>query len=411
MAPPRPLAAALLLALLAGCLAACAKKGAPARAGRGPSPRLEAAVAAPGAVSVATRNTTRLGGGDPASDAAAVARAVYPGLTAQTRPTLAVVVDEADWAGALAASALAGAPVGAPLLYSHGDSLPAITAETLEAIRPAGVPALGGAQVLEAGASPGLPGGLHARRLPAGEPAEVAAGVEGVLARLAGAAPREVIVVPAGAPHAMQLPAAGLAAESGAPILFVTAARIPPVTARVLESLRHPSIYVVDAAALGPVPLAELHRLGRVSTVSEGSHAGTGPGDAAENAISVARYTDGSFGWGVKEPGHGLVFVNPRRPLDGPAAAPLSASGDYAPLLLLEASGRIPPALGTYLSDIQPAYTSAPQFRPVRGVYNHGWLIGDEAAISAVTQAELDALLEISPRRQSPEEAAVAQSE
>ena len=73
--------------------------------------------------------------------------------------------------------------------------------------------------------------------------------------------------------------------------------------------------------------------------------------------------------------------------------------------------GPLPPPLADYLSNIQPGYTSAPQFLPVRGVYNHGWLVGDEDAISSVTQAEIDALLEISPRKQSPGEAAVAQSE
>ena len=71
----------------------------------------------------------------------------------------------------------------------------------------------------------------------------------------------------------------------------------------------------------------------------------------------------------------------------------------------------IAPALAAYLGDIQPAYTSAPEYRPVRGVYNHGWLIGDELAISAVTQAELDSLLEISPRKQGSEEQAAATSE
>jgi hypothetical protein len=60
--------------------------------------------------------------------------------------------------------------------------------------------------------------------------------------------------------------------------------------------------------------------------------------------------------------------------------------------------------LGAYLADIQPAYTSAPAFQPVHGVYNHGWLIGDERAISAVTQAEIDTLLEISPRATATEE-------
>ena len=33
----------------------------------------------------------------------------------------------------------------------------------------------------------------------------------------------------------------------------------------------------------------------------------------------------------------------------------------------------------------------------MRGVYNHGWLIGDEAAISTAVQARIDALLQIVP--------------
>jgi len=99
------------------------------------------------------------------------------------------------------------------------------------------------------------------------------------------------------------------------------------------------------------------------------------------------------------------VFANPARPLDAPAAALLSASADYGPMLLLTAGGGISAGLATYLGDIQPAYASAPEFQPVRGVYNHGWLIGDEQAIPLITQAELDSLLEISPRQQgaSPE--------
>jgi len=125
----------------------------------------------------------------------------------------------------------------------------------------------------------------------------------------------------------------------------------------------------------------------------------------------VSRYTDGTFGWGVKEPGHGLVFANSGRPLDAPAAALLSATGNYGPLLLLESPAVIAPELAAYLGDIQPAYTSAPEYRPVRGVYNHGWLIGDESAITAKTQAELDSLLEISPRKQGSEEQPVAQAE
>jgi hypothetical protein len=95
------------------------------------------------------------------------------------------------------------------------------------------------------------------------------------------------------------------------------------------------------------------------------------------------------------------VFASAARPLDAPAAAPLSANGDYAPLLLLEGPNRIPATLSAYLRDIQPAYASAPEYQPVRGAYNHGWLIGDASAITPTVQAELDAMLEISPQSSS----------
>ena len=47
----------------------------------------------------------------------------------------------------------------------------------------------------------------------------------------------------------------------------------------------------------------------------------------------------------------------------------------------------------SYLLDIQPGYRRD----PVRGVYNHGWVIGDEAALAVAVQARIDALLEIHP--------------
>jgi len=215
------------------------------------------------------------------------------------------------------------------------------------------------------------------------------------------------------APPALVMPAAGLSAESGAPILLVGSTGVPAASSAALRSLRQPTIYVVGPSALASHVLAELAHFGPVKPI--GSVSGTGA-EPVENAIAIARFADGAFGWGIHEPGHGLVFANLARPLDAPAAAPLSASGDFGPLLLLDDSSppaslpaqgstpgsSIPPALTSYLNDIKPAYS--PQVPPVRGVYNHGWLIGDEQAISAVTQAEIDALLETSPRATATEE-------
>ena len=105
-----------------------------------------------------------------------------------------------------------------------------------------------------------------------------------------------------------------------------------------------------------------------------------------------------------------MVADSDIRPLDAPASALLSATGDYGPLLLLASASQVPPALAGYLSDIEPAY-STPQFPPVRGAYNHGWLIGDEEALSAVTQAEIDSVLEIRPQTRTSEEPSVSQVE
>src|SRR3954452_5654218 len=137
-----PLLAALAVLLAAGCGKGTRSAG---QSGGGPLPSV-APVSEQGAVTVTTRNTTRVGGPDPVLDAAAVARVVYPGLTATSRPQAVLVVDRADWPAALAAAPLAGAPLTAPILYAEGGSLPQVSREALEAMHPTGVKALGGAQ-------------------------------------------------------------------------------------------------------------------------------------------------------------------------------------------------------------------------------------------------------------------------
>jgi hypothetical protein len=400
MRAPSPWSIATVLVLVLVLTAAgCGKSGSRRSTGTGAHDPL-APVSTQGAAGIATKNTTRLGGEDPATDAAAIARAVYPGLTAQTRPQMVVITDEGDWDASLAAASLGGAPLRAPLLYDDGGKLSDTTAQALQALHPSGAPALAGAQVMRIGKSPATPHGYRVGTVPyAADPATTAAEIERLVELARGGVPRQVIVVSTGAPAALQMPAAGLSAESGAPILFTTAAGVPSATRATLTRLHRPAIYTVDPASIGGASLAELARLGSVTPIgAAGAGASVSPVD---NAIAVSRFTDGSFGWGVKDPGHGLVFANETRPLDAPASALLSASGDYGPLLLLENATGLPASLSAYLSDIQPAYSDLPQYRPAHGVYNHGWLIGDERAISDVTQAELDAALEISPSKSS----------
>jgi hypothetical protein len=438
----RPIAALVLAgALLAGALSGCGKGHGSAAAGS--STGALAPPAAHGVVGVSTKNTTRLGGADPVSDAAAVAEAVYPGLTPATRPQVVVLVNEHNWFAALAASTLASAPLGAPLLYADGDKLPEASAQALRAMRPLGASSLGGAQVIRIDTSAPVPAEYRVSDPLAGSKvlaveskagsgesvspkaarnslatSAMAPAVSLLLQLFAegagGKKPHNVLVVASDAPRALQMPAAALAAESGAPILFVTSRAVPSDTAYALRQLHKPTIYVVAPTTLHATAYAALARLGTVVHVSGAS--GTAEPDEVrassnpvENAISVSRFSRGAFGWGIHEAGHGLVFANLARPLDAPAAAPLSAHGDYGPLLLVERSAAVPAALTKYLSDIEPGYTTA--VSPVREVYNHGWLIGDESAISALAQAELDTVLEIAPRQSSPGEQSVAEAE
>src|SRR3954453_23685331 len=234
----------VLAVLVAMAPAGCGKGSeTAAHRGGGPVPNL-APVAEEGAVTVPPRNTTRVGGADPVLDAASVARVVYPGLTATSRPQAVVVVDRGDWPAALAASPLAGAPLNAPILYSEGGSLPPVSREALEAMHPTGSAALGGAQVIRVGTQAALPTGFVARTLPNGDPAGIATEVEKVLSTVAGAQPKEAVVVGLAGARSFQMPAAGLAAVSAVPLLPVGGGELPAATETLLESMHHPAVYV-----------------------------------------------------------------------------------------------------------------------------------------------------------------------
>ncbi len=382
------MAALVAVCLLSGCGKTLSSR--PARSGPGPV----AAVSAQGAGGLSTKNTTRLGGADTATDAAAVGVAVYPGLTQATRPRAVVMVDARDWPAALAASTFAGSPLHAPLLFSEGQALPEASEVALKTMKPTGTGALGPSptgpaqrtQVIQVGATV-TPAGYTVRSLAGESPAALAVAIEQTTSVLRKHVPHELIVTASEAPPAMTMPAADLAAQTAAPILFVERSRIPQATTAELRRLRGSSIYVVGPSSVVSQRVArELGRFGKVTRIG-----GLTP---ASNAVAVARFTNGTFGWGVVEPGHGMVFANAARPLDGPAAAPLSAIGDYAPLLLLESPDEVPATLDGYLSDLQPG---SPSSGPVHGVYNHGWIIGDTSAVSTKTQASLDARLEIAP--------------
>jgi hypothetical protein len=331
----------------------------------------------------ATGNTTRVGGSDPATNAAAVALAVFPSTTPAQRPAAVTLVGEDDWAGAIAASVLMAAPVRAPVLISAADGLPDPTAEALSALDPQGERSTGGAGTFAVGAV-ATPDDVKVTPVKAGDAAATAAAIAALRDRLFGSPPDHIVVAPSGQAD-FAMPAAAWAARSGDPVLFAAGDRLPKPTVAVLKRHEDVPVYV-----LGPSSAITSRAIREIAKVGGEVHRVSGK-DPVANAIAFARYADDGFGWNVNDPGHGFVLARAGLPLDAAAAAPLSASGTWGPLLLTDNATALPPALREYFLDVKPGYTT----NPTRAFYNHVWVIGDQEAIDVNQQAQVNALAEL----------------
>jgi putative cell wall-binding protein len=330
----------------------------------------------------ATKNTTRIGGADAIANAAGVARAVFPATTPENRPAAVALIDARDWHAGIAGAVLASTPVRAAILLSNGPDLPVATRDALAALQPRGAKAAGGAQVIRVG-DVARPPGVRTTDIAGRDPFALARALDAFQTAARGKSSERVLVVSADDP-AFAMPAAAWAAKAGDPVLFVHRDSLPQETKAALLAHDQPRIYILGPTSTVSAGVADdLKKLGTVKRL--------GADNPIDNAIAFARYSDPTFGWGVVDPGHGLVFARSDRPLDAAGASPLSVSGSYGPLLLLASPTGLDGAVGQFLLDIQPGYTRD----PVRGVYNHGWIVGDDRAISVATQARIDSLLEI----------------
>jgi putative cell wall-binding protein len=346
-----------------------------------PSPQVAEALAFPAS---ATDNTTRIGGPDPASNAAGVALAVFPSTTPAQQPAAVTLVGEEDWAGALAAAVLMAPPVRAPVLFSAPDEMPEESEEALSALAPQGSKETGGASLFAVGAV-ALPGGPgKVTRIDSGDPAGTAAQIATLRDRLFGKPPKHILVASSDKPE-YAMPAAAWAARSGDPVLYTGAKKLSPATAAVLKEHTKVPVFL-----LGPESVILKKVAKEIGKVSKRVNRVAGK-DAVETALALARYHQGSFGWNVNDPGHGFVLARSDSAADAAAAAPLSASGTWGPLLLTEGPDRLPKAIRSYFLDVKPGYTTD----PTRAFYNHVWVVGDQHAIDLAQQAEVNELAEL----------------
>jgi ell wall binding domain 2 (CWB2) len=334
----------------------------------------------------ATANTTRVAGPDPITDAAAVALASFPSTGGVPGPAAVSLVDAADWPSGIAAASLVADPIGAPILITEGGDVPELTASAIGALAPTGSAETGDRQAFRIGRA-AKPDGLTTEEIDGSDPAEIAADIDRLRARLAGD-PDHVLLASSDDP-AFAMPAAAWAARSGDPVLFVQRESVPRATTEALRQYEGVPVYV-----LGPEAAISADAMAQIKEAAPSAKRVAGE-DPVSNAIAFARFADGTFGWNINDPGHGLVLANVDRPLDAAAAAPLSASGSWGPLLLSEDPSGVAADLRGYLLDLKPGFEDD----PTRAVYNHAWLIGDTSALEVAFQAQVDELIQLAPIR------------
>jgi hypothetical protein len=338
--------------------------------------------------STATRNTVRVGGSDAAADAAGVASALYPATGESDRPTAVVLVDQDDWVTGIAASVLAGRPIGAPILLTAGGDLPAVTTDVLERLAPKGSDLSKDAQVIRVGPDVARPDGYKTALIEGDTPFERAAAIDRFFSAARARPSNDVVLFSSDEPE-YAMPAAAWSARSGDAALPVRRNTIPPPIVKALREHSRPNVFVLGPPGViskGVLDQLRKRRLARDVNRIEGPN-------PVENAIAFTRYEKGDFGWGVIVPGYNFTVASTMRPADAAAAAALATRGVFAPLVLSDDPQTLPAKLEEYLLSVQPGYEDDPG----EAVYNRAWILGDDKAISVPQQAQVDQLTELVP--------------
>ncbi len=333
---------------------------------------------------VATRNTTRISGTDPADISVAAALASYPTTGPGTPPEALTVVNAEEWQAGVAAATLSAAPVGAPILLAPSGKLTEGASDALSEFDPQGAPATGETEVFAVG-KVAPPSGYDTETVNAKTPADLAVAIAELKRRLTGGPPDAFVLVSSEEAE-FASPAASWLARSGDVVLYTGKDKIPKATVDYLKKKENQDVPVFVLGPPSVVSPAALNALDKVSTVER-----VGGEDPVSAALELVRFSSGTFGWNLNDPGHGYTVARSNRPMDAIAASALSTGGTWPALLLTDDSDKLPEDVGDYLLDVKPGYDTD----PTRALYNQVWIIGDEDLIDVNQQALIDDAVEL----------------
>jgi hypothetical protein len=335
---------------------------------------------------IATRNTTRISGSDPVEISLAAALAAYPTTGPGTPPAAVSVVSSEDWQAGIVASGFSSPPIGSPILLAPSGTLSEDGLGVVKQLDPTGSPTTGRTEVFTFG-DVAPPQGYKVEPVAGGDPAALAVEAAELKIELEGT-PDAFVVVSSEDPG-FSVPAATWAARSGDVVLFTGTDRVPEAT---IDFLKKKDNADVPVFVLGPpeaVSAAAFKRLDKITSSLER----VSGSDPPANSVALVTFSSGTFGWNLNDPGHGYTVARADRPMDVIASTPLSTGGTWPALLLTDSSSDLPQVVLDYLLDVKPGYDTD----PTRALYNHVWIIGDEAAIDVDQQAVIDDAAELTP--------------
>jgi hypothetical protein len=336
---------------------------------------------------VATRNTTRIAGSDPVEISIAAALAAYPTTGPGTPPAAVTVVNSDQWQAGVVAASLSSPPVGAPIILAPSGTLSEDGLALIDQFDPTGSPSTGENPVFAIG-KVAPPDGYEVRSVTGNDPARLAANVAALKAELDGGPPDAFVIVSSEQAE-FATPAATWAARSGDVVLFSGADEVPRAT---LDVLRDKENADVPIFVIGPTEVISAEALKKVDEAGGIVERVSGD-DPVSNALELVRYSSGTFGWNLNDPGHGYTVARADRAMDAIAATALSTGGTWPALLLTDSVDTLPDVVGDYLLDVKPGYETD----PTRALYNRIWIIGDESLIDVNQQAVIDDLAELTP--------------
>jgi len=337
---------------------------------------------------LATKNTTRITGGSAEEIALSASRMIWPATANGTKPNVVLLAPSDNWQTQLVGLDLVHHPSDGPLLVTEKGKVSEVVLNEIKRLNPKG--AQDGTQVITIGMEANAvkqitDASLKVKEIKGETPEKIAAAIDEYYASVDGELPQSVVVSTSEKAE-FAAPAGSWISHMPEPLLYVTKDKIPAETEAALKRRNgKANIYLLGPEdAVGKQVENDLKKHGNVIRISGN--------DPVTNAIAFAKYKDAKtgFGWGITQPGHGLVLVNVENISKSLPALPFAHRGKHAPLLLTEKE-KAPETLLTYLKELKPLFKK----EPTEGPYNHMYIVGGSDWVSDEQQGDLDHLIEI----------------